>query len=115
MKNLKNLLILASILITTPALATEWRTKPVQCGSAESAQEILKDHGEEPLVGGLTNIRGPDDRENFMYPFYLFVNQDTGTFTIFEHHVVTNEVCIIGYGNGISFEVEKLFVPKTNS
>ena len=112
---IKNLLILASIFITTPSLATEWRQKPVQCGDLESATQILADHGEVPLLGGLTNIRGPDDKQPFMYPFYLFVNPDTGTFTLLEHHVAGNEVCIIGYGNSINYDMEKLFVPKTNS
>lgn len=112
------LLIVVSFLIPVSAFGQangpEWREKPVQCGKADSAMEIIREAGEKALVGGLTNIRMPGGR-NLLQPFYLFINTETGTFTIVEYHSTSDEVCILGYGEGIDFNVQKLFEPKLKS
>ena len=91
---------------------TEWRQKPVQCGKDESFFQILNQHGERAMVGGLSDIRDPDESGPTIAPVYLFVNTETGTFTIAEFHLARNEVCVIGFGNGIDFDVDKLFLEK---
>ena len=106
--------ILVSLFSFSVLAAPEWRQKPVQCGSSETAMKILEEHNEKAIVGGLTNVKGPKGN-NAYFPFYLFVNSETGTFTIIEYHLDSNEVCVIGYGNGIDFDVQKLFEPKTSS
>lgn len=103
--------ILVSLFSFSALAAPEWRSKPVQCGTAESAMEVLNQAEEKALVGGLTKIRTAQGVSE-LQPFYLFVNTDTGTFTILEYHLDNNEVCILGFGNGIDFDVEKLFKPK---
>ena len=99
------------IATTEKSDAQEWRQKPVQCGSPETAMQILSNAGEKALVGGLTTVRDPRGTES-LFPFYLFVNVDKGTFTIIEYHLSSNEVCIIGYGQGIDFDVQKFFEKK---
>jgi len=118
MTTIRILLIAVSFLIPISAFSQvegpEWRQKPVQCGNAESAMEIIQEAGEKALVGGFSNIKMPNG-QNSIQPFYLFINTDTGTFTILEYHTSSDEVCILGYGNGIDFDVQKLFEPKFNS
>jgi len=109
-------LIALSLFVLSPAYANErWVQKPVQCGAPERANQILEEYGEKAILGGLTNIKGPDDNRDFYYPFYLFANTETGTFTIIEYHLGTNEACVIGYGNSLDFDVQKFFEPKTDS
>ena len=89
----------------------EWRSKPVQCGPESAFWPVLNSHNEKALIGGVAKVEGPGEPTTFM-PIYLFTNADTGTFTIAEFHLNTNEVCIIGYGGGIDFDVEDLFTQK---
>lgn len=104
------MLFISSISYAEP----EWRQKPVQCGDSARAMQILANSNEKALVGGLTTIRMPSGKDE-LHPFYLFVNIDTRTFTILEYHLGTDEICIIGYGNSLDFDVAKLFEKKTES
>jgi hypothetical protein len=106
--------ILLSLFSFSVLAEPEWRQKPVQCGSSEAAMKILEEHGEKAIVGGLTRIKTHKGVTE-LQPFYLFVNTDTGTFTVIEYHIDNEEVCILAYGNGIDFEVEELFKPKTGT
>ena len=99
------------IVTTEKVDAQEWRQKPVQCGNPESALQILSTAEEKALVGGLTTILDTNGSST-LFPFYLFVNTESGTFTIIEYHLSSNEVCIIGYGQAIDFDVHKLFEKK---
>lgn len=106
--------ILVSLFSISAIAEPSWRQKPVQCGTAESAMEVLDKANEKAIVGGLTRIKTHKGVTE-LQPFYLFVNTDTGTFTVIEYHIDNEEVCILAYGNGIDFEVEKLFKPKTGT
>ena len=109
-------LIALSLAILSPAYAKEkWVQKPVQCGSAERANQLLSEYGEKAILGGLTNVKGPEDNRDFYYPLYVFANIETGTFTIVEYHLGSNQVCVIGYGNSLDFDVQKFFEPKKES
>jgi len=109
-------LIALSLAILSPAYANEkWVQKPVQCGSPDKANQILSEYGEKAILGGLTNVKGPEDNRDFYYPLYFFANTETGSFTIIEYHLGSNEVCVIGYGNGLDFDVQKFFEPKKES
>ena len=67
-----------------------------------------KQHGEKALLGAVAKLEAPGEPTTYL-PVYVFTNTDTGTFTIAEFHLHTNEVCIIGYGSGIDFDVQDLF------
>lgn len=86
----------------------EWREKPVQCGPEKEFWPVLNQHGEKALLGAIAKLEGPGKPTTYL-PVYVFTNTDTGTFTIAEFHLHTSEVCIISYGSGIDFDVQKLF------
>ena len=86
----------------------EWREKPVQCGPEKEFWPVLNQHGEKALLGAIAKLEAPGEPTSYL-PVYVFTNTDTGTFTIAEFHLHTDEVCIIGYGSGIDFDVQDLF------
>lgn len=104
------------MLWATSAFAeTEWRQKPVQCGSPDTLIKVISAAGEKALIGALTDLRKPGEQQSSLTPVYIFVNTDTGTFTIVEYHINGEDVCVIGYGTGIDFNVQHLFEKKTES
>ena len=112
---MKYYLIMLVMLWATSAFAeVETRSKPVQCGGIEGLLTIIDQAEEKALLGALGEVTMPDMTKQIL-PIYVFANTDTGTFTIFEMHPENNEVCLIGYGTGIDFDVQGYFEPKTNS
>lgn len=111
MKKLLNYLPILFILFSTSAFAVEWRSKPVQCGSIESVYKLLEANGEVALLGGVGKV--PPDPNNTKQvvevPVYWFYNSDTGSFTVIEFHFPSNEACVISWGGGVEFDVQKYF------
>jgi hypothetical protein len=116
---MKYYLIMFLMLWATSALAVETRSKPVQCGKPDSLMELLESAGEKALLGALTNLRTKQNPEDSLVPLYVFANTETGSFTIIEYHWGDGngdgDVCVIGYGTGIDFDVQHLFEKKTES
>ena len=115
-REMKYYLIFFIMMYATSVFAQEgpiWRSKPVQCGSAESALQIIQEADEKAIIGGFSNVRVENERQQ--HPFYLFINSETGTFTIIEYHLLPDEICVLGYGSGIDFDVQKYFEKKTGS
>jgi len=113
---MKYYLIMFLMLWATSAFAeTEWRQKPVQCGSPDTLIKVITAAGEKALIGALTDLREPGELQSSLTPVYIFVNTDTGTFTIVEYHLSGEDVCVIGYGTGVDFNVQHLFEKKTES
>lgn len=102
------------MLWATSVFAVELRSKPVQCGGIKSLLEVIDQAEEKALIGGLSEVT-LDDRSKQIMPVYVFVNIDTGTFTIIEVQLASDEVCVLGYGNGIDFDVDRYFGKKTKS
>lgn len=111
---MKYYLILFLMLWATSVFAVELRSKPVQCGGMKSLLEVIDRAEEKALIGGLSEVT-LDDRSKQIMPVYVFVNIDTGTFTIIEVQLASDEVCVLGYGNGIDFDVDKYFEKKSES
>jgi len=113
-ERMKYYLIFFIMMYATSVFAQEggasWRSKPVQCGPSDSGLQIIQRQEQEALIGGFTIVQLENDSLNI--PFYLFVNTDTGTFTIVEYHPNADEFCILGYGSGIDFDVRKYFENK---
>ena len=101
----------SNLAFSQPKQGIEWREKPVQCGPDKEFWPVLNSHDEKALLGGISKLEAPGEPTTYV-PVYVFTNADTGTFTIAEFHLHTNEVCIIGYGSGIDFDVEDLFTKK---
>ena len=109
---MKYYLIMFAMLWATSAFAVETRSKPVQCGDYDSLNQIIERAGEKPLVGGIGEVKFEGGAIEHL-PVYMFANTDTGTFTIIEIHA--DEACVLSYGNGLDFNVQQYFEPKTNS
>ena len=116
MKNLlRTIIVFTTFLFSTSAFAeTQWREKPVQCGDPSSLYKFLDEAGEKAILGGIGEIRTSQQKKE-LWPIYVFVNTDTGTFTVVEMHLDSDEVCIIAFGNGIDFNVQKYFEKKEQS
>jgi hypothetical protein len=110
MKNLlRTIIVFTTFLFSFSAFAeTQWREKPVQCGDPTSLHKFLDEAGEKAILGGIGEIRTSQQKKE-LWPVYVFVNTDTGTFTIVEIHLDSDEACIIAYGDRISFDVQKYF------
>ena len=113
MKNLlRTIIVFTTFLFSFSAFAeTQWREKPVQCGDPTSLYKLLDEAGEKAILGGIGEIRTAQQKKE-LWPIYVFVNTDTGTFTIVEMHLDSDEACIIAFGDRISFDVQKYFEDK---
>ena len=82
--------------------AGEWNEKPVMCANEKETQEVLNGKKEKILFGGkgFTKIRSESGlaKKPVTLPFRLYVNKETGTFTVVEHHPEYKTYCVIAYG-----------------
>jgi len=109
---MKYYLIMFLMLWATSAFAVETRSKPVQCGAYDSLIQVIESAGETALVGGISEVKFEGGGTEHL-PVYIFANTNTGTFTIVEIHA--EEVCVLGYGSSLDFNVQQYFEPKTES
>ena len=89
-------------LLVTSAVAGEWRTKPVRCGSLQEVNYILVQQGEEYLLNG-SGTSFDADLIAFPVQVGLWANLDTGTWSILETD--GNEACVLAYGDDLSFDL----------
>ena len=93
------LLALSPIMVP---IAGEWNEKPVMCADEEETLQSLKEKGEKLLYMGLgfTKVRTETGlaHKPVTLPFRIYVNSETGTFTIIEYHPEYKSICIIAYG-----------------
>ena len=114
-KLLRTIILSTTLLSSVSAFAqTQWRQKPVQCGSLTSLYKFLDEAGEKAILGGIGEIRTSQEKKE-LWPIYVFVNTDTGTFTVVEAHLDNDEACIIAFGDRIDFDVQKYFENKEQS
>ena len=82
--------------------AGEWNEKPVMCAGKEETEKALNQKGEKLLYMGLgfTKVRTETGlaHKPVTLPFRIYVNSETGTFTIIEYHPEYKSFCIIAYG-----------------
>ena len=82
--------------------AGEWNEKPVMCASEEETLQSLNTKGEKLLYMGLgfTKVRTETGlaHKPVTLPFRIYVNSETGTFTIIEYHPEYKSFCVIAYG-----------------
>ena len=89
------LLALSPIMVP---IAGEWNEKPVMCADEEETLQSLKEKGEKLLYMGLgfTKVRTETGlaHKPVTLPFRIYVNSETGTFTIIEYHPEYKSFCI---------------------
>ena len=82
--------------------AGQWNEKPVMCVFEKEIEKVLKLKGETLLFAGkqLTKVRTETGlaKKPVTLPFRLYVNKETGTFTVVEHHPEYKTYCVIAYG-----------------
>ena len=102
------------LLFSFSAVAGEKRLKVIECGTDIQLLELLAKHNEYALVGGVGDVEFENGTVSQL-PVYVFVNPDTGSFTIAEFFPDAGEACVIAYGNGLDFDVAKYFLDKKES
>ena len=82
--------------------AGEWNEKPVMCVFEKEIEKVLKLKGETLLFAGkqLTKVRTETGlaKKPVNTPFRLYVNKESGTFTVLEYHPSYETFCVIAYG-----------------
>ena len=82
--------------------AGEWNEKPVMCVYEKEIEKVLKLKGETLFFAGkqLTKVRTETGlaKKPVNTPFRLYVNKETGTFTVLEYHPSYKTFCVIAYG-----------------
>ena len=82
--------------------AGEWNEKPVMCADEKETQKALNEKEENIFFmgNGFTKIRTETGlaKKPVTLPFRLYVNKETGTFTVVEHHPEYKTYCVIAYG-----------------
>ena len=76
---------------------TQWRNKPIQCGTTEEVVDTLKGVGEDPFVwmdGKATNSKGVSADTRFV----IAMNPKTLGWTLLEFVQSGTMVCILGSG-----------------
>ena len=72
------------------------------CADEKETQEVLNVKKEKILFmgNGFTKIRSESGlaKKPVTLPFRLYVNKETGTFTVVEHHPEYKTYCVIAYG-----------------
>ena len=82
--------------------AGEWNDKPVMCVFEKEIEKVLELKGEKLIFVGkqLTKVRTETGlaKKPVTNPFRLYVNKETGTFTVLEYHSSYETFCFIAYG-----------------
>ena len=103
----KNILCMfICILFAHTVYAGEYQEKPVMCGSEEEVFPLFAEKNETLLMTAnqLTKVRDPDEDNGLsltpaILPFAVYVNLETGTYTVLEYHKNPyNVYCVISFG-----------------
>ena len=82
--------------------AGEWNEKPIMCVFEKEIKKVLELKGEKLLFAGkqLTKVRTETGlaKKPVSTPFRLYVNKESGTFTVLEYHPSYETFCVIAYG-----------------
>ena len=98
-----------AVFTDTRAKAGEWNEKPVMCGEETEVFGLMGSKDEQLLMTGdlLAKVKDPDEANGLspvpaILPLAVYVNFDTGSFTIVERHGDPyNVYCIIALGQGM--------------
>ena len=108
---IKNLLITLSFLPSLAYAEPYWASKPIQCGPLEEVKGLVKQHGEVAILGAMSQVvTDPSDlTKTTTTPIYLFYNQENRSYTLIEFLFESEEACVVSWGNGVDFDVQKYF------
>ena len=100
--------ILIIIFAIVPQLeAGEWNDKPIICADKQETFRAIKDKKEDLIFKAtqLTKVRTDSGlaRKPVGVSVDMYVNPETGTYTIVEYHPTYKSYCVISYG--LNFQV----------
>ena len=115
MKKIIIFIMMLPFLVTSAIAGPEWVNKPIQCGSVNEVDEIIYTLGEEFLLRGVATIYDQELQPKLGI-IGVYVNAETGTFTIIEVFAGATEACIISFGNNLKFDLDDyiLEMPEPN-
>ena len=103
----KLLLILVVTCYVTLGYAGEWNEKPIMCADETETFQAIKTKKEELVLKAtqFTKVRTDSGlaRKPVGVAIDMYVNPETGTYTIVEFHPTYKSFCVISYG--INFQV----------
>ena len=90
--------------------AGEWNNKPVICADKEETFSVISEKEQRlfAVAKQLTKVKDPDEGNGLsdipaILPWALYVNLETGSYTVIEYHEGYQSFCIIGFG--VDFEI----------
>ena len=96
-------------IVISPALA-EVTDKPVICSTEADAMRTVGIMNQQIIYKGIqaAPVRDPSKQSGMgerplLLPTVIFMNLDTGTWSILEYHESHDEYCLIAFGNGGHF------------
>ena len=100
--------ILIILFAIVPQLeAGEWKDKPIICADKQETFRAIKDKKEDLIFKAtqLTKVRTDSGlaRKPVGVSVDMYVNPETGTYTIVEYHPTYQSYCVISYG--LNFQV----------
>ena len=104
---LRILVIAIAIAFSTTTVAQEsnWRHKPVYCGSIpEVYKEIIDKHDLHPIMAAVGHVKSTLAPADLLSPTVLYINSETKRYVLVEFGHGEG-ACITSIGNGIDFDV----------
>ena len=83
--------------------AGEWNDKPIMCANEQETFRAIKEKKEDLIfkANQFTKVRNETGlaRRPVVVSIDMYVNPESGTFTIIEYHPTYESYCVISYGN----------------
>ena len=99
--------LLFFMVLYTTTQAGEWNDKPIICADEQETFRAIKDKKEDLIFKAtqLTKVRTDSGlaRKPVGVSVDMYVNPETGTYTIIEYHPTYKSYCVISYG--MNFQV----------
>ena len=83
--------------------AGEWNDKPIMCANEQETFRAIKEKKEDLIfkANQFTKVRNETGlaKRPVVVSIDMYVNPESGTFTIIEYHPTYESYCVISYGN----------------
>jgi len=85
------------------SLAGEWNDKPIICADEQETFRAIRDKKEDLIfkANQFTKVRNETGlaKKPVVVSIDMYVNPESGTYTIIEYHPTYESYCVISYGN----------------
>ena len=95
--------LLFFMVLYTTTQAGEWNDKPIICADEQETFRAIKDKKEDLIfkANQFTKVRNETGlaKRPVVVSIDMYVNPESGTYTIIEYHPTYESYCVISYGN----------------